>query len=221
MGRERRRAGIWVAAPTPATAHKKGARVRAGAGAVTSWYWPLVLAEEVEARGQLHDRVLIGVLAQRKGKLARRGERVLPAEEVVRRKAHVLGHELAARGHGRVHEQRRRAQRGERVGEGGNVGVRIIAGGLARAVPALVGRTAELLHAGKRAVEVKVVHRALELERHATALLGHLGARLDGRQLAAAGLRGAVEAAARQAVEDVREKRALLEGRVHHARDRP
>ena len=178
----------------------------------------LVLAEEVEARGKLEDSVLAGILTKLGGKLARRGKSVLPAEEVLLREAHVLGNELAPGRHGGVHQQGRRAKGGKGVREGGHVGVRVIAGGLARRVPTLVGRTSELLHRGKGAVEVHPVDRTLKRKRRLAAFLDDLGTRLHRRQLAIARLRGAVEAAARQAVEDVREKCALLEGRVHHAR---
>ena len=63
----------------------------------------LVLAEEIEARGELEDSVLGSILAKLGGELARRGESVFPAEEVLLREAHVLGDELTTGGHGGVH----------------------------------------------------------------------------------------------------------------------
>ena len=128
-----------------------------------------MLAEEVEARGELEDSVLGGILAKLGGKLARRGKSMLPAEEVLLREAHVLGNELAPGRYGGVHQQGRRAKGGKSVREGGHVSISIIARGLARRVPMLVGRASELLHRGKRAMEVHPVDRTLERKRRLVA----------------------------------------------------
>ena len=65
---------------------------------------------------------------------------------------------------------------------------------------------------------VERVGAALEREGGRTGLVDDLGMRRGRRQTAAADVGGTVEAASREAVEDVGEERGLLEGGVDHAR---
>ena len=177
-----------------------------------------VLLEEVEARRERHDGVVLRVLAATPRELGGAVEGVVPAEELLGREAHVLADLLAAGGYGGVHEQRDGAQRAESVGERLLVGLVVSLGGLRGVVPALVLRAAELLGDAERAVRIEGVSRGLEVERRPAAGLDDLGVGLDAGQVRAADVRRAVEAAAREAVEDVRQERGLLERGVDDAR---
>ena len=120
-----------------------------------------VLLEEVEARRQLGQRVLGGVLAKRLRQLAGGLERMLPGEEVLGRKAQVLADLLASGRHRGVHEQRHRAQRGKGICQRVLVGRVVALGGLGLVAPAAVGVAAEVLGHGKRTVGVEGVGAAL------------------------------------------------------------
>ena len=124
-----------------------------------------MLLEEVVARGERNDLVLRGRLAAGGGELDGAVEGVVPGEEELGREAHVLADLLAAKGHGRVHEQGRRAQCDEGVGKCGLVGAVVALGGLGGVVPALVGRAGELLGDRQRAVGVELVGATLEGQR--------------------------------------------------------
>ena len=117
-----------------------------------------------------------------------------------------------------MHEQRGRAQRHEGVGERGLVGGVVALGGLGGVVPALVGGAGVLLGDAERTMGVELVGATLEGEDGVARGLDGLGGGGDGGQVRVADVGGAVEAAARQAVEDVGQEGALLEGGVDHAR---
>ena len=152
-----------------------------------------MLLKEVETRRQGHDGVARGLLAAQRRELDGAVEGVLPGEELLRAKAHVLADLLAAARHGGVHEQRHRAKRAEGVGERLLVGGVVALGGLGGLVPALVLGSAELLGDAERAVRVEGVRGGLEVERRLSAGLDDLRVRLRLGKVGVADVRGAVE----------------------------
>ena len=149
--------------------------------------------------------------------LCDRVEGVLPVEEEVAVEAQMLADLLAARRRRWVHQQRHRAKRLEGVGERLLVGDVVTLGRLRGLAPALVGRPCERVHCRQGVVRVEAVGEALEAEGHLPAGSHDVVVCGECRQVARARALRAVEAAAGQAVEDVREERRLLEGWVDHA----
>ena len=117
-----------------------------------------------------------------------------------------------------MHEQRHRAKRAEGVGERLLVGGVVALGGLGGLVPALVLGSTELLGDAERAVRIEGMRGCLEVERRLSASLDDLRVRLGLGKVGVADIRGTVEAAAREAVEDVGEKRGLLQRGIDDAR---